>query len=93
MLSARANACVDKLMALLSMEIDHITSESIITITSIQCYIVVYLIMYQFVDILRKYENTHETILPRLPSCYDVMTRHQGKAALIWIIGEYGEVS
>ena len=32
--SSRANMCVDKLMTLLSMEIDHITSEVIVIMTS-----------------------------------------------------------
>ena len=44
-------------------------------------------------DILRKYESTHESILPRLLSSHDVMTSPDGRAALFWIIGEYGEVS
>lgn len=44
-------------------------------------------------DILRKFENTHEVILPRLTGCYEIMTDPQGRSSLIWIIGEYGEVS
>ena len=32
--SSRANMCVDKLMTLLGMEIDHITSEVIVIMTS-----------------------------------------------------------
>ena len=33
-LSARANTCVDKLLSLLTMEIDHITSEALVAMTS-----------------------------------------------------------
>ena len=45
------------------------------------------------IDILRKYENTHELILPRLNSCYSTMTSGTGRGSLIWILGEYGEVN
>ena len=44
-------------------------------------------------DILRKYEDIHENVIPRLVNCYDVMSSPKGKAALVWIMGEYGEVS
>jgi len=33
-----------------------------------------------------------EYILPKLPR-YSVLTEARGKAALVWILGEYGEVS
>ena len=49
-------------------------------------------VLLQSSDILRKFEDTHETILPRILASYDIMTNPLGKAALIWIIGEYGEV-
>ena len=49
-------------------------------------------VLLQSSDILRKFEDTHEAILPRILASYDIMTNPLGKAALIWIIGEYGEV-
>ncbi|XP_003383030.1 PREDICTED: AP-4 complex subunit beta-1-like [Amphimedon queenslandica] len=70
-----ANYCVDRLLALIPMEIEHVTSEVITTMS----------------NILRKYENTHELILPRLNSCYATMTSGSGRGSLIWILGEYGE--
>lgn len=44
-------------------------------------------------DILRKFDNMVEMILPQLPSDFDCVTDPEGKAALLWILGEYGEVS
>lgn len=74
-IGSQANICVDTLLALLNMEIDHITSETVTTMT----------------NVLRKYEEMHEMILPRLTNCYDIMSSPQGKSSLIWIIGEFGE--
>lgn len=43
-------------------------------------------------DILRKFDDMIEVILPQLPTSFDTVTDPEGKAALIWILGEYGEV-
>ena len=45
-----------------------------------------------FLDILRQFENMVEVILPHLPASLDSVPDPSGKAALIWILGEYGEV-
>lgn len=74
-LSARANTCVDKLLSLLTMEIDHITSEALVAMT----------------NILRKFDDMVEVILPQLPDDLTSISDPEGKAALIWILGEYGE--
>ena len=50
-------------------------------------------LLYCAADILRQFENMVEVILPRLPSSLDLVPDPSGKAALIWILGEYGEVS
>ena len=34
-----------------------------------------------------------EVILPQLPRTFDSIVDPEGRAALIWILGEYGEVS
>ena len=47
---------------------------------------------HSFPDILRKFDNMVEVILPQLPSDFDSITDPEGKAALLWILGEYGEV-
>ena len=33
-----------------------------------------------------------EVILPHLPTSFKVITEEDGKSALIWMLGEYGEV-
>ena len=43
-------------------------------------------------DILRKFDDMIEVILPQLPTTFDSIQDPEGKAALIWILGEYGEV-
>lgn len=43
-------------------------------------------------DILRKFDDMIEVILPQLPTTFDSIVDAEGKAALIWILGEYGEV-
>jgi AP-4 complex subunit beta-1 len=42
-------------------------------------------------DILRKFDDMIEVILPQLPTSFDTVTDPEGKAALLWILGEYGE--
>ena len=44
------------------------------------------------VGILRKFDDMVEVILPQLPTSFDAIADPDGKAALIWILGEYAEV-
>ena len=43
-------------------------------------------------DILRKFDDILECVLPKLPASFREFTDPEGKAALLWILGEYGEV-
>lgn len=43
-------------------------------------------------DILRKFDNMVEVIVPKLPTSLEYVTDPEGRAALLWILGEYGEV-
>ena len=45
------------------------------------------------VEILRNYESMLEVILPSLPATADGMSSPEGRAAFVWILGEYGDVS
>eukprot|EP00731_Ephydatia_muelleri_P023370 Em0015g953a len=74
-LTGRADLCVDKLLSLFAMEMDYVTAEALVAMT----------------NILRQFENMVEVILPRLPSSLDLVPDPSGKAALVWILGEYGE--
>jgi len=48
--------------------------------------------IYLCTGILRQDESLEELILPELPKNSSIITEVEGKAALIWILGEYGEV-
>ncbi len=45
------------------------------------------------VEILRNYESMLEVILPSLPTTAAGMSAPEGRAAFVWILGEYGDVS
>jgi len=45
-----------------------------------------------YTGILRQDESLEELILPELPKNSSIISEVEGKAALIWILGEYGEV-
>ena len=47
---------------------------------------------HHVVGILRKFDDMVEVILPQLPTSFEAIVDPEGKAALIWILGEYGEV-
>ena len=47
---------------------------------------------YCSIGILRRFEDMVEVILPQLPMNFDSVSDAEGKAAFIWILGEYGEV-
>ena len=50
------------------------------------------IILYLYIDILRKFDTMVESIIPQLPTSFEDVTDPDGKSALIWILGEYGEV-
>ena len=45
-----------------------------------------------FPDVLREFDTLVEVIIPQLPASFKGITNADGKCALIWILGEYGEV-
>ena len=45
-----------------------------------------------FLDVLRKFDDMLEYVLPKLPASFEGISDPEGKAALLWILGEYGEV-
>ena len=47
---------------------------------------------FAMLDVLREFDTLVEVILPHLPTSFKAMTEEDGKSALIWILGEYGEV-
>ena len=45
-----------------------------------------------YIDVVREYDTLVEVIIPQLPTSFKGITDADGKSALIWILGEYGEV-
>ena len=50
------------------------------------------ILLYLCIDILRRFDNMVESVIPQLPTSFEDVTDPDGKSALIWILGEYGEV-
>ena len=48
--------------------------------------------IFVFADVLREFDTLVEVIIPQLPDSFKGITDADGKSALIWILGEYGEV-
>ena len=95
-LPGRANTCTHKLISLLSMEISHVTSEALVSLASElhTCMFISRCIKgtFNLLDVLREFDTLVEVILPHLPTSFKVITEEDGKSALIWMLGEYGEV-
>lgn len=67
--------CIDALLSFLSWEIEYISSQTLIVIR----------------DLLLKYEKSAIAVLPQIGECLEIVQDPKGIAAIIWIIGEYGQ--
>ena len=56
----------------------------------LNCLQVVFICLY--LDLVRKYVDAADDIVQHLPASAALVTDAEGKAALIWTLGEYGEV-
>ena len=72
-LPSKSDRCVATLMDLLSLGVDHVVQETIVVMK----------------DILRKYPQRYEGVIPTLCRNLESLTETDAKASLIWIIGEY----
>ena len=43
-------------------------------------------------DLLLKYEKSTIAVLPQMAQCLDIVQDPKGLSAIIWILGEYGQV-
>ncbi|EDV26473.1 uncharacterized protein TRIADDRAFT_22316, partial [Trichoplax adhaerens] len=68
--------CIQKLLSLLSLEIDFVTSHTLRVIK----------------DILRKYPWLGDMVAPEIDQLDDISQDPDGKCALIWMLGELGEI-
>ncbi|KAL1917291.1 uncharacterized protein VTP21DRAFT_4947 [Calcarisporiella thermophila] len=67
--------CVNVLLDLVNTKVNHVVQEAIIVIK----------------DIFRKYPQRYEGIIVTLCENLEMLDEPEAKAALIWIVGEYGE--
>ncbi|XP_062518423.1 uncharacterized protein LOC134193605 isoform X2 [Corticium candelabrum] len=72
--SSASDFCRMKLLALLSLEVDHVTTEVFIVMT----------------DLVRKYSDASSDIVSHLASNVDIVTSPEGRAAIVWMLGEFG---
>ena len=95
-LPEHVQTCTIKLMSLMSLNIDYITAEIFVAFTSESLKVSVSELTFcTFLptEILRTYEVMLDMVLSALPQSVDSVATPEGKAAFIWILGEYGEVS
>ena len=45
-----------------------------------------------FTDLLLKYEKSAIAVIPQVEQCLEIVQDPKGLAAIIWILGEYGQV-
>ncbi|KAK3736104.1 hypothetical protein QZH41_013529 [Actinostola sp. cb2023] len=70
-----AEYCIDTLLGFLSREIESITGQTLIVIR----------------DLLPQYEKYAVAVLPQLKECIEIVENPHAKAAIVWILGEYGQ--
>jgi vesicle coat complex subunit len=66
----------EHLLSFLDLSMDYVTSETCVVIK----------------DILRKYPDEHENILPTLQKVFKTVEGVEGKVSICWLLGEYGDV-
>ena len=44
------------------------------------------------IDLLLKYEKSTIAVLPQMAQCLEIVQDPKGLSAIIWILGEYGQV-
>mmetsp|Transcript_4046 Transcript_4046/g.7442 ORF Transcript_4046/g.7442 Transcript_4046/m.7442 type:complete len:796 (-) Transcript_4046:152-2539(-) len=66
---------IELLLSFLELSTDHVTSETCIVL----------------MDILRKFPDRYEDVIPSLQTCLKSVEAPEGRAAVVWLIGEYGE--
>lgn len=71
-----ASRAVDKLLAFLDLEIDYVTNVTLVVMK----------------DLLRKYPQMANVIIPEIKKCLKSLDDPDAKAAVVWMLGEYGAV-
>jgi vesicle coat complex subunit len=75
-LAAAVETSIASLLGLLELRVNYVTAH----------------VCMMLKDILRKYPDRYEDVIPALEKCLRDVDESDGKAAVIWIIGEYGDL-
>lgn len=54
--------------------------------------LVIILFVCVIADLLLKYEKSTIAVLPQIAQCLEIVQDSKGLSAIIWILGEYGQV-
>jgi AP-4 complex subunit beta-1 len=75
-LPSAVDAAIGALLGLLELRTNYVTSH----------------VCMMLKDILRKYPDRYEEVVPAVEKCLRDVDEPEGKAAVVWIIGEYGDL-
>lgn len=70
-----ADEAIDHMLSFLDYNMDYVSAESVIVLK----------------DLLRKYPERYEEVIPALRKCLTDIDETEGKLAVIWMMGEYGD--
>lgn len=70
-----ADSCIESLLKLIETKVSYVVQEAIIVIK----------------DVFRRYPGQYEGIIPMLCENLDLLDEPEGKAAMIWIIGQFAD--
>lgn len=74
-LAEAVDESIDALLSFIDYNIDYVTAETAKVMR----------------NILRKYPNRYDEVIPALQKCLKTIEEEDGKVAVIWMIGEYGD--
>lgn len=74
-LDVAADEAIEHLLNFLELNMDYVSTEAVIALK----------------DLLRKYPERHEEVIPSLTKCLKNVEETEGKEAAVWMIGEYGD--
>ncbi|KJE92672.1 hypothetical protein CAOG_03591 [Capsaspora owczarzaki ATCC 30864] len=70
-----AEFCINQLISFLELDISHVSASTLLVLT----------------DVLRKFPDRAADVLPQLSHCLSSVDIPEARAAIIWMLGEFGE--
>lgn len=74
-ISSAADPCIKVLLELIDSKVSYVLQEAVVVVK----------------DVLRRYPDTYDHIIPILCEHIDALDEPEAKAAIIWIIGQHAE--